>query len=187
MPRPARYSVDDLLDAAAVLLAAEGPAAVAMAGVARAVGAPSGSVYHRFPTRSALCGALWLRTEERFQAGFVAALRSEEDDVERCVGAARYVVRWCRAHPIDAQVLLLGPGALDPDGWPESVLERRAELQRTVTGAMAGVPVDPDRLRAAVVDVPVGVVRRYLVARQTIPDSVDAIVEDCARALVAVR
>lgn len=186
MPRPARYSKDDLLDAAAALLATEGPAAVAMAGVARAVGAPSGSVYHRFPTRAALCGALWLRTEERFQAGFVAALGSGIDEVERCVAAACYVVTWCRAHPNDAQVLVLGPGALDMAEWPDSVRERRGELQQTVGAAMAGFTADPDRLRAAVVDVPVGVIRRHLVARQTIPASAEAIVEDCARALIAV-
>ena len=56
MPRPARFTRDELLDAAAALLAADGPSAVAMSVVARAVGAPSGSMYHRFPTRAALCG-----------------------------------------------------------------------------------------------------------------------------------
>jgi AcrR family transcriptional regulator len=185
--RPARYTADDLLDAAVTLCAAEGPAAVAMAGVARAVGAPSGSVYHRFPTRAALCGALWLRTEERFQAGFVAELEADGDVVERCVAAARYVVGWCRGHPDDAQVLLVGPGALDVDDWPASVGDRRAGLQRTLAAAMAGLGVDPDRLRAAVIDVPYGVVRRHLVARQTIPDTANAIVEDCARALISMR
>lgn len=144
-------------------------------------------MYHRFPTRAALCGALWLRTEERFQAGFVTALGSADGDTEKCVAAARYVVGWCRAHPNDAQVLLLGPGALGTAEWPESVRERRDELQATLAGAMAGFTVDADRLRAAIADVPVGVVRRHLVARQTIPDSAEAIVEDCARALIADR
>lgn len=187
MPRPARYSVDDLLDAAAALLAAEGPAAVAMAAVARAVGAPSGSVYHRFPTRAALCGALWLRTEERFQHGFVSALRSGDDEVERCVAAARYGVAYCRAHPDEAQVLLAGPGALGLGEWPESVTTRRDEMNVVLAQALEGVSVAPDRLRAAIIDIPYGVVRRHLVARQTIPDSADAIVEDCARALISRR
>jgi AcrR family transcriptional regulator len=185
--RPARYTSDDLLDAAVTLLVAEGPAAVAMVAVARAVGAPSGSVYHRFPTRAALCGALWLRTEERFQAGFVAALESGGDDVRRCVAAARYVVAWCREHPGEAQVLLQGPGAFDPEDWPDAIRERRGELGRRLAEALAGLAVDPDRLRAAVIDVPYGVVRRHLVARQTIPESVDEIVEDCAHALISMR
>jgi hypothetical protein len=50
---------------------------------------------------------------------------------------------------------------------------------------LAGLDTDADRLRAAVIDVPHAVVRRHLVARQRIPDSADAIVEDCARALIS--
>ena len=95
MPRPARFTLDELLDAAAALLAADGPSAVAMSVVARAVGAPSGSMYHRFPTRAALCGELWIRTEERFHAGFTAALSTSTDPQQRCVAAARFSVQWC--------------------------------------------------------------------------------------------
>lgn len=187
MPRPPRYTVDDLLDAAAVLLAEQDPSAVSMSAVARAIGAPSGSVYHRFPTRSALCGELWIRTEERFQHGFVEVLASDGDETERCVAAARYVVSWCRDHPVEARVLLAGPRALCLGEWPESVTARRATLQEAMGAAVAGFRADPERLRAAVVDVPEGVVRRHLVARQTVPDTALDIVEDCARALISRR
>ena len=201
MPRPARYSVDALLDAAAALLAADGPAAVTMSAVARAVGAPSGSVYHRFPTRAALCGGLWLRTEERFQGGFTDALASPGDVggaseatggvTARCVAAARFTVQWCRTHPDEAQVLLAGADALGRSEWPDSATKRRDEVHRTLQRALDGIrdeiDVDPDRLRAALMDVPYAVVRRYLVARQTIPHSADEIVEDCTRALISVR
>lgn len=197
MPRPPRYSVDELLDAAAALLADDGPAAVAMSAVARAVGAPSGSVYHRFPTRAALCGELWLRTEERFQRGFVAALGDSGDVVgaseatgsvqARCVAAARYLVQWCREHPDEAQVLLAGAEALGRTEWPDSVTARRADLPRGLTRALDGLGVDADRLRAALMDVPYAVVRRHLVARQIIPTSADEIVEDCVRALISQR
>jgi hypothetical protein len=50
---------------------------------------------------------------------------------------------------------------------------------------LAGLDADPDRLSAALVDVPYAVVRRHLVARQRIPESAEAIVEDCTRALIA--
>jgi len=112
MPRPARYTVDELLDAAAALLADQGPSAVTMSAVARAVSAPSGSMYHRFPTRAALCGELWIRTEERFQSGVAAALSSQGDPQRRGVAAARFTVQWCREHPHEAQVLLAGADAL---------------------------------------------------------------------------
>jgi hypothetical protein len=52
---------------------------------------------------------------------------------------------------------------------------------------LTGVPAEPDRVNAAVIDIPYAVVRRHLIARQAIPASADAIVEDCARALIPAR
>jgi hypothetical protein len=43
---------------------------------------------------------------------------------------------------------------------------------------------DADRVNAAVIDIAHAVVRRYLLARQFIPKSADAIVDDCARKLI---
>jgi AcrR family transcriptional regulator len=184
MPRPALFTLDGLLDAAAALLAVDGPSAVTMSAVARAAGAPSGSMYHRFPTRAALCGELWLRTEERFHAGVTAALTTSADPQERCVAAARFTVQWCRDHPVEAQVLLVGADALGAAEWPDELTSRRKRLQRALRRTLAGMPADPDRVNAAVIDIPYAVVRRHLMARHAIPPSADAIVEDCARALI---
>lgn len=184
MPRPARFTLDELLDAAAELLAADGPAAVTMSAVARAAGAPSGSMYHRFPTRAALCGELWSRTEEKFHAGFTAALSTPADPQERCVAAARFTVRWCRDHPVEAQVLLTGADALGVEDWPDELTGRRKRLHRALRRTLAELAPDQDRVTAAVIDIPYAVVRRHLIARQAIPASADAIVEQCARALI---
>jgi AcrR family transcriptional regulator len=184
MPRPARFTLDELLDVAAALLAADGPSAVTMSAVARAARAPSGSMYHRFPTRAALCGELWIRTEERFNAGFTAALATSKNPQIRCVAAARFTVQWCREHPVEAQVLLTGADALGVADWPDELTSRRKRLHRSLRRALTGMPVDPDRINAAVIDIPYAVVRRHLLARQTIPASADAVVEQCARALI---
>jgi AcrR family transcriptional regulator len=184
MPRPALFTLDELLDAAAALLAAEGPAAVTMSAVARAAGAPSGSMYHRFPTRAALCGELWLRTEERFHAGFSAALSSSADPQTRCVAAARFTVQWCRAHPVEAQVLLTGADALGAAEWPDDLARRRNRLQRALRRALTAVPADPDLVNAALIDIPYAVVRRHLIAGRPVPAGADAIVEQCALALI---
>jgi AcrR family transcriptional regulator len=184
MPRPALFTLDGLLDAAAALLAADGPSAVTMSAVARAAGAPSGSMYHRFPTRAALCGELWLRTEEGFHAGVTAALATLADPQGRCVAAARFTVQWCRDHPVEAQVLLVGADALGAADWPDELTSRRKRLHRALRRTLAGMPADPDRVNAAVIDIPYAVVRRHLMARHAIPPSADAIVEDCARALI---
>ncbi len=185
MPRPARYTVDVLLDAAAELLAADGPAAVTMSAVARTTGAPSGSVYHRFPTRAALCGELWVRTEERFQEGLIEALSSADDPQQRCVAGALRIVQWCREHPVEAQVLLAGPDALGMGDWPDPLHGRRKRLQRKLRKVLAEMPDDAGRVNAALIDVPYAIVRRHLRARQAIPASAESIVADCARALIA--
>ena len=184
MARPALFTLDGLLDAAAALLAADGPSAVTMSAVARAAGAPSGSMYHRVPTRAALCGELWLRTEERFHAGVTAALATSADPQARCVAAARFTVQWCRDHPVEAQVLLVGADALGAADWPDELTSRRKRLHRALRRILAGMRADPDRVNAAVIDIPYAVVRRHLMARHAIPPSADAIVEDCARALI---
>jgi AcrR family transcriptional regulator len=184
MPRPALFTLDGLLDAAAALLAADGPSAVTMSAVARAAGAPSGSMYHRFPTRAALCGELWLRTEERFHAGVTAALATSADPQGRCVAAARFTVQWCRDHPVEARVLLTGADALGAADWPDELTRRRKRLHRALRRTLAELPADRDRVNAAVIDIPYAVVRRHLIAGHAIPASADAIVEQCAQALI---
>jgi AcrR family transcriptional regulator len=184
MPRPARFTIDELLDAAAALLAADGPAAVTMSAVARAAHAPSGSIYHRFPTRAALCGELWTRTEARFHAGVSAALATSEEPQTRCVAAALFTVQWCRDHPDEARVLLTGADALGAADWPEDLTRRRKRLHRWMRRTLAAMAADPDRVNAAVIDIPYAVVRRHLIARQVIPASADAIVEQCVRTLI---
>ena len=184
MPRPARYTVDELLDAAATLLADDGPAAVTMSAVARTVGAPSGSMYHRFPSRAALCGQLWIRTEERFHAGVTAALSAPDDPQARCVAAARFTVQWCREHPDEAQVLLAGADALGAAEWPEPLIAARRRLHRRLRQLLAALPADSDRINAAIVDIPYSVVRRHLLAKRAIPTSADGIVTDCVTALI---
>lgn len=185
MPRPARYSVDELLDAAAVLLAEQGPAAVTMSAVARAAGAPSGSMYHRFESRAALCGELWMRTEGRFLAGFSATLSAPKDPQARCIAAAGFTVQWCRENPNEAQVLLAGADALGAADWPDALAARRRRLHRNLRKLLADLPGDADRVTAAVVDIPYAVVRRHLLSGRGIPPSADVVVADCVRALIA--
>lgn len=184
MPRPARFSADDLLDAAAALLAEHGPAAVTVSAVARAAGAPSGSMYHRFSGRAALCGELWMRTEERFGEGFAAALTGTGGPRARCVAGARHTVQWCRDNRTEAAVLLAGADALCAAEWPPELHDRRRRLRRRLRRLLSVLHADGDRVNAAVIDIPYAVVRRHLLAGTAIPASADAIVTECAEALI---
>jgi AcrR family transcriptional regulator len=187
MPRPQRYNTDVLLDAAAEILAAEGPAAVTMSAVARSAGAPSGSMYHRFATRAVLCAQLWLRTQERFHRGLLAALSQTSDPQACCVAAARFTVHWCREQPVQAQVLLVGADELGRGEWPSDAVRRYDAMRRELDHALRGLckSGDGERVLAAVIDVPYGVVRRHLRSGTSIPAEAEEIAEDCARALVS--
>src|SRR3954470_21795085 len=102
MARPARFSDADLLAAAAHVAAEGGPAAATVGAIAKAAGAPTGSLYHRFPSRDALLGTLWLDLVGRFQAGWIEAL--EDGDAE---AAILHTLAWVRAHATEARLLLL--------------------------------------------------------------------------------
>lgn len=186
MPRPQRYHTDVLLDAAADILAEQGPAAVSMSAVARAAGAPSGSMYHRFPTRSALCAALWLRSHQRFQDGLLEAVSSAGEPQESCVAGARFTVRWCRDTPAQAQVMLAGADALGRDDWPEEAISRYTQMREELLRIVVDLATrsDFDRVVAALIDIPYATVRRHLVGGREVPADAEKMVEDCARALI---
>ena len=117
MARPAKFSLDDLLDAAGRVLLEKGRD-ITMAQIADAAGAPTGSVYHRFASREELLIRLWLRSIKRFQVGFIRA--GEREEARRAViEMALCVPRFCRAHPADAKAM---------------TLYRREDLLSTTTG-----------------------------------------------------
>lgn len=192
MGRPPRYETDALLDAAAVLVSEGGPSSLTMAAVARAAGAPSGSLYHRFASRDALGAALWLRTVERFQDGFLTAAGGT-DPVAAAVQAARHTVTWSRRHEAEARVLLEGAAELGRAGWPADAVDRAARLDAQSTRALAalarGVGLrgkgGVERVTFAVVDVPLASVRRHLTAGRVVPAGAEDLVEVAVRALVA--
>ncbi|MCC0100363.1 TetR/AcrR family transcriptional regulator [Streptomyces flavotricini] len=192
MPRPPRFDADELLDAAVVLAANGGPAAVTMSAVGQAVGAPSGSVYHRFPGRPALLAEVWLRTVEGFQEGYLAALDGDPDPRTAARAGARHVVAWSRAHPREAALLLYGAEEFGRAGWSQEHRERadrgneRVFARLGMVGAAIGLtgPEGRDRIVLALIDLPLGVVRRPLRAGHPLPAHAEDLAEECAAALL---
>lgn len=190
MGRSPRHDADRLLDAAAELLADGGPAAVTMAGVARAAGAPSGSVYHRFPDRPALLAALWTRALQRFHNELLPALGLDEPQ-EAIRHSARTSLEWARHHPREARVLLAGAKELDQQNWSEQARADNARANAALHDALSALtetvgetaPDAADRVLLAVVDLPYAMVKRYLNAGQQIPDHAADLAEDAAAAL----
>ncbi|MFE5809804.1 TetR/AcrR family transcriptional regulator [Streptomyces sp. NPDC056491] len=193
MARPPRFDIDQILDAAVRLAASGGPGGVSMSAVAQAIGAPSGSMYHRFAGRSALLAEVWLRTVERFQEGYFACLHSDPDARLAARAAARHVVGWSRAHPEEAALLLHGPWEFGRADWSEEHTGRADSGNRRVYSALhtlaaslgATEPQDLDRITLALVDLPLSVVRRHLRAGEPLPPHAEDLAEESAAALLA--
>lgn len=176
MGRAAVHTTSSLLDHALELFSAGGTKAVTMAAVARAAGAPSGSVYHRFADQQTLLGEMWLRTVERFEAAYVEAL-GPRPDAAAAVDAAAWTVTWCRAHPLDAALLHAGPHAIAPDGWSGDVGDRIAAQARRRVGRVRAAVKEvssatgrpADEVAFAMFDLPLAVVRGHLGAGRGIP------------------
>ncbi|THA83708.1 TetR/AcrR family transcriptional regulator [Streptomyces sp. A0592] len=193
MARPPRFDTEQILDAAVRLAASAGPAGVTMSAVAQAIGAPSGSMYHRFAGRAALLAEVWLRTVERFQEGYFAALGGDADVLRGACAAARHVVAWSRAQPEEAALLLYGAAEFGRADWSEEHTRRADSGNERVYAALgdlaAALGAEGDRGRErvalALIDLPLSVVRRHLRAGGALPPHAEDLAEECAAALLA--
>lgn len=191
MGRPPRFSNDELLDVAGALLMDGGPSAMTASAVARAAGAPSGSVYHRFASRDELAASLWMRTVERFDAEVVALLQGDGPPVELAVSAALATVAWSAANPVDAFVLtMFRRSDLVGDDVSPELADRAKRLgvrQRAAVDALAQRLGQPTELVSfAVAGIPMAVIRRHIGDRSAIPSWAAAAVEEAVRAVLAV-
>jgi len=121
--RPAKFTSEQILDAARDA-AVEHWRDTTIAHVAGRVGAPTGSIYHRFPSRDALFGSLWARSIRRFHLGLHAA--AEIEDPQASMAAmARHIPQFCRDSPGDAKAMTLYRLS---DLLPKLPAEQRADL-----------------------------------------------------------
>ncbi|WP_158887723.1 TetR/AcrR family transcriptional regulator [Amycolatopsis anabasis] len=189
MGRPPTHTTDNFLDAAIAIFAEDGVRGVTMTAVARRTGAPSGSIYHRFPDRAALLAAVWLRTVHRFHTGFLEAL-DHEPALEAAENAAKHTIAWCRKHPQEAAILYTGKRAFSPDDWSPKDIKESNATDKTLQNAlqtMAGrlKPATQDEVLLALVDLPYAVARRHLANGQPPPPRAVDLVARTARSILA--
>ncbi|MDY6807832.1 MAG: TetR/AcrR family transcriptional regulator [Actinomycetota bacterium] len=170
MGRKPRFSTDEILDAALAIVIESGPAAATATAVGKVIGAPSGSIYHRFAGRDELMARLWLRTIVRYQEGFVAAVRLA-DTAEAARAAVAHCFDWTATHPGESALLLQYDKRDLLNSWPDTLAAEltahnhatreavRAYARRRFGSADAEVM---DRVTFALVDLPYAAVRRHL-------------------------
>ena len=177
MVRGSKFDPTEFVDAALVLLSEGGPSAVTMSAIARRSGAPTGSIYHRFPSRSAVVAAAWLRALTDFAGAIEAALKP---------GApATALVAWSRGHPREARALFLNAPAdlfdtAPPEELSAAIRAQEARIEAAFDGRLDAAPGPRRaeafaRLRFAIIDGPVALIRPYLRAGEPIPAFIDAV------------
>ena len=188
MIRPS-FDHADFLEAALALVAEHGPSTVTVGAITGRLKAPTGSFYHRFASRDALLGELWLNTVLDFQKGLDAALKAGDG-----LGAALHTPRWVREHPDEGRLLLLYHRDDFVQGdWPQALRERVMEHTRQSRAALEKFAGDtfgrtgPDELRRAqfvLANVPVAAVRQHLQRREPPPPIVDELIRATYRAII---
>jgi AcrR family transcriptional regulator len=188
MGRPL-FDNEGFLAAARTLACERGPSAVTVDSVAQRLGAPKGSFYHRFASRDALLGELWLKTVLAYQEGFVAAIEAGDG-----LAAALHTPAWSRLHMDDARLLLLYSRHDFVQGeWP-APLKRgvRGQAQRfesclstfaRSTFGRAG-PAQIRRATFVLAEVPVAAVKTHLAQREPPPPIVDELISKAYYAVV---
>lgn len=191
MAPPRKHGTDVILDAARALVFAGGPRAASVAAIAKASGAPTGTLYHRFGNRDGILTAAWLRALERFQARAMAA--EADTPAQTAVAMAVAGIGFARELPDDARLLLtIRPGDLldgEPDAAFQETLaamnaplnERIATLARQLYGSSD--PRSVDAVARAVADLPYSVVRRHA-HDEPMPSWLEADVAASARAML---
>lgn len=165
MAQPVKHTADSMLDAARALVIAGGPSAASARAVSAATGAPSGSIYHRFPRRDDLVAATWLRAQDRFLAAVLPPF--EEQTAQAAVEAAVTVLTWARDNADDARLLLRYSlrDLLRDDVSPhlaEHAAASRRRLERALRDLARATGHAPRDVTLAVADVPYAVARRAL-------------------------
>jgi AcrR family transcriptional regulator len=196
MARPQLFPAEAILDAAAGVVAEAGPSRATIGAIADRLGAPTGSIYHRFASRDVLLAELWLRTVEDFQTAFCEALAGDNARVAG-LEAALHTPRYAREHAVDAQLLMLHSREEFVRGdWPETIEARATALGDQMSGAMRSFTKRATgstgaaamrRARFAVIHLPGAAIRPHLRARELVPADVDELVRDAYLAVIRRR
>jgi len=189
MGRRPHFTSAQFADAALGLLSEGGPKVVTISAIAARIGAPVGSVYHRFPSRELILAEAWLHLAESFQRGFMECLERDE-----AVEAALYTARWVRRHPGQARVLLLyRREELVAGPWPQETRRRAENLEEELRSALASFcsrffgSVEKrfvQRCLFALIDVPLAAVRRPLEEGRLPSSAVHSLIRETCEAIM---
>lgn len=135
MGRTAKFTDESILDAALALVSEDGAHGATVVAIAARLGAPSGSIYHRFASRDLILARLWIRTVKQFQVGFLEAL-ALDDTIEAAAAAVAHTLEWSAEHRDEARVLTMYRREDLVALWPDELGEELSTLNDQVGRAV---------------------------------------------------
>jgi AcrR family transcriptional regulator len=172
------FTTDAILDAARGVVVERGARGATVDAIARAAGAPVGSIYHRFSSIDELLAAVWLRAVRRSQERALAVPAAPGRPLQSAIEVALAMYDHCLAEPQDTLLLdvlhqrdLLaletGATAAEVATANDEILALMARLARTLYGRAD--QRGRDLVLLALVDLPHGFAHRQLTSGQRTP------------------
>ncbi len=172
------FSTEAILDAARAVVIERGARGATVDAIARAAGAPVGSIYHRFGSIDELLAQVWLRAVRRSQARALAEPVDPGSPLDSAVAVALAMYDHCLAEPYDTLLLdalgrrellsrKLGGLAAELEAANDEILEMMAGLARALYGRADRR--GRDLVLLALVDLPHGFAHRQLVSGASTP------------------
>jgi AcrR family transcriptional regulator len=177
--RPRLHSDETILDAARNLVLERGARVATIDAIAAASGAPKGSLYHRFASLNDLLAEMWMRAARRSQASFLLAL-NEPDAMDAAIAAAVSLYDFAASERADARLLasMRREDLVELAAAPRLTRELQelnlpleagfVELARRLFGRVSQSKIEATV--CAVGDLPLGAIRRHLIADSEFPD-----------------
>ncbi|MCV7075252.1 TetR/AcrR family transcriptional regulator [Mycobacterium szulgai] len=95
-----------IIDAALNRFLAQGLSATSLRQIQRDAHVSNGSLFHHFPSKEALAGAVYVDCVTRYQQAFLAELGRHEDAQQAVRAIVGMHLRWCVDHPEMARFLI---------------------------------------------------------------------------------
>ncbi|HKD70335.1 MAG TPA: helix-turn-helix domain-containing protein [Candidatus Binataceae bacterium] len=193
MTRLALHRADDILDATRGLVLERGVRSATVDAIAQRSGAPVGSLYHRFGSRDRLMAEMWIRAVRRSQAAFVAAAQ-HRDAEQGAVDAALSIYHFVQHHRDDARLLVsFRREDLIRTARSPRLLRELSELNQPLEAALTGLARRlfgkanahaVEQTVFALIDIPMGAIRRHLIAGGELPRALPGLLEVAVRAVL---
>lgn len=167
MVRKAEFDDDIFISATIKLISAGGPTAATMAAIAHNTGAPTGSIYHRFKSRTALLGQVWLQCMTAMTKDILPLLNKGHS-----CDAIKAFIDWAIKNPAMARIIMLYSendlidGDLPPDIY-NSLNDVNRQLGKGLSNLLKhrGSPLTASNLALAnfaIFDGPIAAMKPYL-------------------------